>query len=184
MTRLRIVPRITATLAAVSFAAATASAQLVHVGEPLVAFMATGPGGLQIKGHTTKLSVRDMPDELEITVPVTQLETGIGLRDRHLREHLHAEQHPAAKLVVKRAALAFPRDQQVGQGQAQGDFWLNGQKHPIQFSYQADRSGAQYQVQALATVDIRHHGLEAPCYMKLCVEPLVKLKVKFSVQDQ
>lgn len=184
MTHFGIAPRLTTAFSAALLVTATASAQLVHVGEPLVAFMATGPGGLQIKGQTKELSVRDTPEELEISVPVTQLETGIGLRDRHLREHLHADAHPTAKLVVKRAALTFPRDQQVGQGQAQGELWLNGQKHPLSFSYQAERAGARYQVQALATVDIRHHGIEEPCYMKLCVEPLVKLKVKFSVQDQ
>lgn len=38
-------------------------------------------------------------------------------------------------------------------------------------------------MQALATVDIRDHGIEVPCYLRICVKPEVKLKIKLSVRD-
>jgi polyisoprenoid-binding protein YceI len=172
------------TLAALVASAATASAQWVSVSSPMVAFLATGPGGLQIQGQTEQLSVQDAADTIEVSVPVAQLETGIGLRDRHLRESINAEKYPVAKLVVARSALTFPSDHQKHGGSARGELWLNGQKHALDFSYQMERGGTQYKIQALATLDIRDHGVEVPCYMKLCVEPQVKLKIKFAVQDK
>jgi len=171
-------------IAACVFGALGASAQLAAVGSGSVGFLAVGPGGLEIKGQGAQVSAREANQKLEIEVPLTRLETGIDLRDRHLREYMHVDQHPTAKLVIDRAALTFPKDQAVGQGSARGDFWLNGKQHPLDFTYQAKRDGADYQVQALATVDIRNHDIEVPCYLKLCVEPLVKLKVRFSLREQ
>ena len=164
--------------------AMTASAQLVEAGKPSVGFFATGPGGLQIEGETHLLSVRDAGEKVEVEVPLLGLETGISLRDRHLREHLHADRHPRARLVVQRSSLDFPADGKTTRGKATGDFWLNGQKGPLSFQYQARRKGDQYQVQALATIDIRDYGLEVPCYLKVCVQPEVRLKVKFAARDR
>jgi len=139
---------------------------------------------LEIKGQTSGMSVRELDDKIQIEVPLGQLETGIDLRDRHVREYMHVDQFPTAKLIVERSALHFPNDNAVGQGSARGSLWLNGKEHPLDFTYQAKRHGSQYQVQALATVDIRDHGVEVPCYLKLCVEPQVKLKIKLSLKDE
>ena len=162
----------------------SASAQLVDVGKPMVGFFATGPAGLNIEGHAASLSVTDREKAIEIDVPVNTLETGIGLRDEHLRDYIHAKDHPSAQLVVPRSALSFPADGKQGGGKATGELSLNGKKHSLPFSYQARRVGSQYQVQALATIDIRDHGIEVPCYLKICVQPEVKIKVKFQIEDR
>jgi len=162
----------------------SASAQLSGSGPGSVGFLAVGPGGLEIKGQASQLVAREVNQKLELEVPLKELRTGIDLRDRHLRDYMHADQYPHAKLVIERTALTFPTDNAVSQGSAKGAFWLNGREHPLTFTYQAKRTGADYQVQALADVDIRDHGIEVPCYLKLCVDPLVKLKVKFTLRDQ
>jgi polyisoprenoid-binding protein YceI len=183
-----VVKRYTSTLAKVLAAAAllcseSSLAALAEAGGSQVGFFAVGPGGLQIKGQTTGVAVREEAGKIQIEVPTTKLETGIDLRDRHLRDHLHAEQHPVAKLSVERSALTFPKDQLESEGNARGVFSLNGKEHPLEFSYRARLVGGTYQVQALATVDIRDHGIEVPCYLRICVKPEVKLKIKLSVRD-
>jgi polyisoprenoid-binding protein YceI len=158
-------------------------AALAEAGGSQVGFSATGPGGLQIKGEGSGVSVREDNGRIQIEVPVTALKTGIELRDRHLRDYIHANQHPSAKLSIERSALAFPKGEAVTEGKARGGLWLNGKEHPLDFAYQARLVGEVYQIQALSTIDIRDHGIEVPCYLRLCVEPKVKLKVKLSMRD-
>ncbi len=147
-------------------------------------FFATGPAGLQVEGHGSKLSVHEASDRVTVEVALDTLETGIDLRDEHLKEHLHAAQHPNAKLSVARSALTFPTSEAPVTGKAQGDFWLNGKSHAMSFTYQARRAGDRIQVQGLSSVDIRDHDIEVPCYLRVCVKPEVKLKVKFEVRDR
>jgi polyisoprenoid-binding protein YceI len=65
-----------------------------------------------------------------------------------------------------------------------GDFTLNDVTKKLPFSYKALRTGSDYHVQALATVDIRDFDIEVPCYLGVCVDPKVKLKVKFKLRDK
>jgi polyisoprenoid-binding protein YceI len=106
------------------------------------------------------------------------------LRDNHLRGYLNTSKHPAAKLVVDRSKLKLPDDGKTSQGSATGDFTLNGKTKPLKFRYKAKRTGSDYHVQGMADVNIEDYGIEQPCYLGVCVEPSIKLKVSFKLRDK
>ena len=139
---------------------------------------------MRIKGEGAGLTCSESGGKLKITVPVNNLKTGIGLRDRHLKRYLKADQHPNATLVVERSKLKLPGNDKEVEASATGDFTLNGETKPVKFSYKAARTGSDYHVQALATIDITDFKIEQPCYLRVCVDKEVKLKVKFKLRDK
>jgi len=73
---------------------------LSRTGESSVTVLAHGPAGLRIEGRSSDVSLEEDASVLTFRVPIAPIETGIGLRDRHLRETLEAEKFPAAILWV------------------------------------------------------------------------------------
>lgn len=163
---------------------ATAQAALVGIGSSSVQFRATGPGGLKIDGTGSGLTAGESGGELKVVAPLTNLKTGISLRDKHLKDAINADAHSKATLQVKRAALKIPANDQSVQGSARGSFTLNGVTKPVSFDYKASRTGSDYHVQGLATIDITRFNLEQPCYLGVCVDKEVKLKVKFKLREK
>ncbi|MBX3128317.1 MAG: YceI family protein [Polyangiaceae bacterium] len=171
-------------LSAALTVSAIASAALVSAGDEDVTFLAEGTAGMKINGKASSLSAREHNGVLRITVPVGDLKTGIGLRDRHLRGYLKTDKNPNATLQIDRAKLKLPADGKELRSSATGQFTIAGVTKPLKFTYKAKRTGSDYHVQALATVDIRDHDIEQPCWLRVCVEPDVKLKVKFKLRDK
>lgn len=164
--------------------AAGASAKFVSVGDEDVRFLAIGPAGMKINGKASDLKAKESDGKIEIRVPVNDLETGIGLRDKHLKGYLKASAHPEAILVVERSKLKMPEDKKTVTGSAKGKLTLKGVTKPMSFDYKAKRTGSDYHVQGKATIDIRDHEIEVPCYLGVCVDPEVKIKVKFKLRDK
>ena len=70
-------------------------------GEPAAGFHGRGPGGFGVDGKTHQLRIEDDGTTLKITVPLAGLQTGIGLRDKHMREkYLQVDKYPDAVLEV------------------------------------------------------------------------------------
>ena len=161
-----------------------AFAGLKGVGTPEVAFQAVGPAGLKIKGSSNSLAVKESEGRLVFVAGMGHFETGIGLRDRHLRNYLDVKSYPTATLTVARSSLKLPEDGKSTRGNATGQLTLHGVKKPFPFSYLIERTGAAYAAQGLGSVDIRDHEIEVPCYLGVCVEPVVKLKVKFRLKEE
>jgi hypothetical protein len=61
--------------------AALSSASDAHV-----SFQASGPAGMKIEGTTPDLTVADDGTNVVVTVPLGNLNTGIALRDHHMKE--------------------------------------------------------------------------------------------------
>ncbi len=153
-------------------------------GEPEVGFVAVGPAGLKINGKTSKLTAVERDEVLSVKVPLTNLETGIGLRDKHLRKYLDVAKYPTAALNVRRSQLKVPEDGKSSSGRATGAFTLHGTTKQLPFKYQMKRKGPSYWVRGTSSLDIRDYGIEVPCYLGICVEPTVKLDVKFQLEDR
>ena len=160
-----------------------ASAKFEDAGDEDVRFLALGPAGMKINGKASDLSAKESGGKLKISVPVDDLKTGIGLRDKHLKKYIKAGKNKRAVLVVERSKLKLPGDKKTVKGKATGKLKLAGVTKPLSFTYKAKRTGSDYHVQGRATVDIRKHNIEVPCYLGVCVKPKVKLKVKFKLRD-
>lgn len=175
-------------LAAVVAAAVTsvtlAQAALVSIGNSEVGFQAVGPGGLKIDGEGSKIQASEAGGELTLVASLSDLKTGISMRDDHLKKAIHTDKHPTATLKVKRGALKFPEDQKTFEGSAKGDFTLNGTTKPVDFQYKVMRQGSDYLVQGRTQIDITQFNLEIPCYLGVCVDKTVKIKAKFKLREQ
>lgn len=163
--------------------ALTAQAAFKLAGDTDVRFQAVGPAGLSIDGEGTTLSVSETDGKLKVAAPLKGLKTGIELRDNHLKKTLNVEKHPEATLVVDRSALKLPDDNASVESTATGQFTLNGQTQSVPFTYRAKRTGSDYHVQGRTEINIEKFKIEQPCYLGVCVDPNVKIKVKFKLRD-
>jgi polyisoprenoid-binding protein YceI len=164
--------------------ALVASAKLRSIGDAEVRALAVGPAGMKINCKSTGLEVDEKDGKLVVKALLTDIKTGIGLRDKHLRGYLETDKYPHATLTVEKSKLKLPADDKTTQGSASGQFTLRGVTKPITFSYKAKRTGSDYHVQGLTEIDIRDHKVEVPCYLGVCVKPEVKIKVKFKLRDK
>lgn len=149
-----------------------------------VSFTAIGPAGLRIVGKTGDLDVKDDGQSLTVGVPLANLDTGIALRNKHMREkYLEVPKYPRAELVVAKGELKLPAAGQVQSGQANGTLKLHGKEKPVHFTYKADHTGAVTKVDGGLHVDIRDYGIEIPSYMGVTVKPDVDVAVSFSATE-
>jgi len=159
-------------------------AALQRAGSASVEFTAVGPAGLRIVGKTNDLAVADAGEELTIAVSLTGLETGIALRDKHMREkYLEVEKYPDAKLTISRNSLKFPNTEAETHAEATGNLHLHGKSKPVPFSYRATRSGGSYHVTGNLRINIRDFDIAVPNYLGVTVKPDVDVKVAFDVTD-
>lgn len=179
--RRRFAP-IGAALLALSLSA-VASADFKLIDQPEVGFQVGGPGGLKITGSSADLKGSEAGGKITLTASVTNLKTGIGLRDEHLKKYIGADKYPSATLVIDRSKLKLPDDNQESEGNVQADLTLHGVTKPVQVKYRAKRTGSDYHVQGHTQIDITNFGIEKPCYLGVCTDTDVKIKAKFKLRD-
>jgi len=149
-----------------------------------VTVLAHGPAGLRIDGRSRELSVEDDGATVTFKVPLAPIDTGIGLRNRHMRESLEAERFPVASLRVRRSVIAFPRDGAPTQGTVRGELTLHGQSHSSVVRYQASRDGTgKVRVRGSLQLDLRDFGVNRPSYLGVTVAPEVEIAVEALLED-
>ena len=150
-----------------------------------VTVLARGPAGLRIEGKGSEISVEEEASALVFRVPIAPLETGIGLRDAHMRKLLEAEKYPAATLRISRSELTFPAERQPSEGAVDADFTLHGQSHPVKVRYHAElASGGITKVRGSFELDLRDYDIQAPSYLGVSVAPKVEVKAELAVTGQ
>ena len=131
-------------------------------------FHATGPGGLVIEGKAKKLLFEDTGEKLVWTVKVADVDTGIALRNKHMREkYVKAKEHPDATLEVARGDVSF----ETGEHTAKGTFTLKGVSKEVEVKYRLAKAGSAYAVEATFPFDVREHGIDIPSYLGVTVDP-------------
>src|SRR5678815_69343 len=96
-------------LAALLLALPLLAAPARVTGEPSAGFHGRGPGGFSLDGKTNQLRIEDDGTTLRVTVPLASLQTGIGLRDKHMREkYLEVQKYPDAVLEHPWSAVKLP----------------------------------------------------------------------------
>lgn len=164
--------------------ATTAHAALGQASNAAVSFQASGPGGLKIEGKTNELQVTEDGGKVHFIVPLGRLDTGIELRNKHMREkYLEVGKFPKAELVVDRVGIKFPADGQESVGQANGTMTIHGVSKPVAVNYRAKRSGSSYDVSGTLRINIKEYGVDVPSYLGVTVKPDVDLSISARVQD-
>jgi len=171
-------------LGAFVFGVAVASAAVTGAGGTSATFDAVGPAGLKIEGKTSQVSVAEQDGKVVISVDVGSLDTGIELRNRHMREkYLETAKFPSAVLTVTRTAIQFPPDGADVSGNAPGTLTLHGQARAVTVSYKAHRTGSMYAVTGSAHVKMTDYGIVPPSYLGITVKPDVDVTVSFNAKD-
>ena len=160
-----------------------ADAKLSSSGGSSVQFTAAGPAGMSIVGKTSELSVADDGQSVTVKVPLATLNSGIALRDKHMKEkYLQVGSYPDAELSVARSALKFPSGTPTS-GSAQGTMKLHGKTKSVTFNYTAAPAGAKIQVNGSVHLDVRDYAIEIPNYMGVTVKPDVDVTVQFTATE-
>jgi len=160
--------------AAWSIALLLAAAQ-PKISRPEVLFIAHGSLGMRVEGKTPDLSVTRNGDVFEFAVQLATLQTGIELRDRHMREEvLEVQRFPVATLRVVNATLPAAK----ATGTTRGELTVHGQTRPVDVTFQV-APGSGYDVTASFRMNLRDYGMTAPTYLGVSMKPEVDVEADF-----
>ncbi|HVW24755.1 MAG TPA: YceI family protein [Polyangiaceae bacterium] len=173
------VPASTMTLLALSGLCYAGGAVPV-VQDSAIKFEAAGPAGLKINGEEGGVKASEADGKLKLVAPTTQFHTGIGLRDKHLKDAIEADKHPEATLLVDKSAIKFP-ESGSSSGTASGSLTFHGVTRSAPFTYTITKKGAGYQVHGEFTVNLNDYQVKKPCYLGVCVGDTVKVSADLSV---
>ncbi len=183
MRSLKLIPAVLLSSIAV-LAAAKAGRAFSRSGSSSVMFSASGPGGVKIEGQTPDLEIRDEAESFSVVVPLKNLNTGIALRDKHMKEkYLETEKYPNAELKVRRDDLKVPAPGGKEETSAKALLKLHGQEKPVVFNYRAAESGGLYSVDGSLRLNIAEFGISTPSFMGVTVRPDVEVRASFRIEQ-
>jgi polyisoprenoid-binding protein YceI len=152
-------------------------------GEPVAGFHGRGPGGFGLDGKTHQLRIEDDGTTLKVTVPLAGLQTGIGLRDKHMREkYLQVDKYPDAVLELPWSGVKLPGDGQTGEGSAPGKMTLHGKSKDVQVKYRIVRTGTRYQVTGNVPLNLKDYDIDVPSYMGVTIQPDIDASASFNAE--
>jgi polyisoprenoid-binding protein YceI len=153
-----------------------------------VEFDAVGwPSALKIRGKGTGLEGRLLVEGAAVSGAIafdlTTLETGIALRDRHMKEkYLETARFPRATLTLSRLALEkVPSAETFGPVTVPfgGTLSLHGVEKPIAGEAKISRAGPSLTTAASFEINIKEFGIGVPSYMGITVAEKVQVRVGF-----
>jgi polyisoprenoid-binding protein YceI len=169
--------------ACLSLLSMAADAKLAKQGDASVSMTAVGPAGFKIVASTPDLNVADDGQHVTVTVALSKLNSGISLRDAHMRDkYLEVGTYPNAQLTVERGALKFP-DQGAADATANGVMTIHGKSKNVTFHYHATKAGSAMHVAGDTQVNMKDYGINVPAYFGITVKPDIALSVSFNVSD-
>src|SRR5262245_48467199 len=154
-----------------------------------VEFFAVGwPSALKIHGKGTgpdgDVHLADGAVSGAIGFDLDTLETGIALRDRHLKEnYLQTDRYPRATLKLSKVALGPLSESAAFKNAAvpfEGVLSLHGAEKPVTGEARLTRDGSRVQAAASFTIDIRDFNIDLPSYLGITLAEKVQVKVNFS----
>jgi polyisoprenoid-binding protein YceI len=176
--------RSTLTLVLVALASMTASAAATRTGEATATFSGKGPAGFKLEGKTSELELQDDGTHVVVTVPLARLDTGIELRNQHMREkYLETAKYPHAVLQLARASIKLPEAGQKSAGQGSGKMTIRGRTKEVRFKYAIERRGESYNVSAQVPLNLKDYGIDIPSYLGVTVKPDIETAVNFHFKE-
>jgi polyisoprenoid-binding protein YceI len=137
---------------------------------------------MKIEGTTSDLNVTDDGTTLTLDVPLSNLSTGIALRDHHMREkYLEIGKFPSATLQVARSALKVPPQGGGIELDVPATLQLHGQKRAVTVHYDAKGDGAGLAAHGRFHVNMNDYGITVPTYLGVTVKPDVDIVATFRV---
>ena len=153
-------------------------------GRVVVVCPLTVGGGFEAKTEAVSGQVSlgaDQPGALDgaLSVDLRTLKTGIGIRDRHMRDnYLEVEKAPGFE-------TATIEDIQIekleGKTTFNGTLVLHGERKPVSGSATIARQGGGYSVEAEFPVKVSEFNIAKPTYLGVGVQDQIKIKIALTV---
>lgn len=157
-----------------------ALAAVQKVGSSSATFSGKGPAGFKLDGKTEDLSVKEDGKTVTVTVALAGLDTGIELRNKHMREkYLEVAKYPNAVLEVPLAAFILPEEGKSTQGKGKGKMTLHGKTQEVPFSYTLQRKGGTYSANGSVPLNLKDFDINIPNYLGVTVKPDIETAVTF-----
>ncbi len=137
----------------------------------------------QIDGYV----IWEGPDQLQnaqfyFEVDLNTLDTGIGLRNRHMREnYLECEQYPKASFEGKIVSVKKLAENHY-QVETEGEFYCHGVKQARRIPGEILVNGDQLQIKSTFDVKLSDHQIKIPSIMFYKIDETMKVIVNFKVQ--
>lgn len=153
----------------------------LSVREATVQFLAVGkPSMLKIHGKADSANplkgfvrVEDNVLNADATIALDTFDTGIGLRNRHMKEkYLQTDQFPTARLVLT------PVSVQGGATSFEGNLTLRGQTKPVEGTLEL-KPGETLELKF--EISIADFGIETPSFMGIKVTDTVEITTAVSL---
>ncbi len=145
------------------------------VAKPDIRFKANGePGALDIDARTNDCTVTDDGTTLTFTVPLSNIKTGIDLRDEHMRDKfLQVGTYPNATLALAKANIAWPTELgKHAEGTLDADFTAHGATKAVKVKYDVSKTKQGWKAKASFTYNTTDHGIAVPNYLGISVDAL------------
>ena len=174
------------TLFAASFVVLLAAPALAGpgiAGKPKVVFHAEGsPGFLTFDGVTRELAVTESGGNLVFTVPMNTVETGISLRDQHMREtYVQTARFPDVVLTVPKGEVQWPEEGGRSEGTVQATFEAHGVSLSVPVTYDIKSAKGTFKIKATFPFDTSAHGIAIPEYLGVTIKPAMQAEVNLEL---
>ena len=171
------------TMVAVTVGASLSFAGWSKTGESIAQFQGSGPAGFKIEGKTKDVDVKDDGKNITVIVKLTTLETGIGLRDDHMRnKYIDVAKYPDATLTLPTASVKL-EDGKTNEGEASGTFGVHGKTKNIPFKYKASCKVGVCDIEGNADINLKDYDINVPSYLGVTVKPDIKVKATFQMKN-
>jgi polyisoprenoid-binding protein YceI len=161
----------------------------VGQGEVRVTCSMTVGGSFEVTTTAISGSVAPASDgspalEGNLVVDLRTLDTGIGLRNRHLREsYLEVDKTPGFEIATLSEIHLAGLDARMpeGKGSFTGLLRLHGMSNPVTGPVDVRAAGAGRRVRASFPVDLPAHAIPKPRYLGVGVKDTVHVEVTFEL---
>jgi polyisoprenoid-binding protein YceI len=163
--------------------AAASSAAVSGASDVHVTFHAMGPAGMKIDGTTSELTTaEDGKGNVVVKVPLARLQTGIKLRDDHMKDkYLEVGKFGTAELAIDKNALNLT----PGSGKkVSASLTLHGQPQQVsvQYGVVAEKDKPGFRVTGSFHIDdMTKFGIAIPNYAGVKVKEYVDVEADFHV---
>ena len=142
-----------------------------------VMFHSTTPMS-SIDGKTKSMEASAEGDFVTFRVALDTVDTGIGLRNSHMRKYLDAEKFPNAELKVRRALLKEGAKQE-----GTGTFTVHGVSREVKVTFDVTKAAGGLNVSGGFPLNLKQHDVAVPTYLGITVKPDITVKATFVVKN-
>lgn len=120
--------------------------------------------------------------ELYFEVQLNTLETGIGLRDRHMREnYLHTDKYPLTHYTGK--IIESKKTPDGFDVKASGEMFIHGVKKKLTINAELTKSGKGFKVKSSFIVPLTDYKIEVPSLMFQKIDENMQLELEFYLMN-